>query len=194
MIEFGEFPELQTERLLLRRMTLTDAAFYLKHFSDPEIVELTAFDPPKGIEGARQELVEFCIKPFEENKGIRWGIILKGQTDLIGTIGYHHWVKAGGYRAEIGYDLVAVHRCQGIMTEALREALRYGFETMGLNRVEAHTVSRNAASIRLLQKLGFHLDGVLRENTYFHGRFIDNTCFSLLAREWIKDSRRGDGA
>jgi ribosomal-protein-alanine N-acetyltransferase len=62
--------------------------------------------------------------------------------------------------------------------------LRYGFEMMRLNKVEACTDSRNVASIRLLGKLGFHQEGVLRENTYFHGRFIDEVVFSLLASEW----------
>jgi ribosomal-protein-alanine N-acetyltransferase len=153
MVEFGEFPELETKRLVLRRMTLADAEFYLRHFLDPDIAELTAFDAPENIDKARQELVEFCIKPFEENKGIRWGIVLKGETELAGTIGYHQWVKAGGYHARVGYDLVAVYRRRGIMTETLRAVLRYGFETMRLNKVEACTDPRNVASIRLLEKL-----------------------------------------
>jgi ribosomal-protein-alanine N-acetyltransferase len=188
MVQFGDFPELETKRLVLRRMTLADAEFYLRHFSDPDIVELTAFDAPENIEKARQELHEFCIKPFEENKGIRWGIVLKGETELAGTIGYHQWVKAGGYHARVGYDLVAAHRRRGIMTEALMAVLRYGFETMRLNRVGACTDPRNVASMRFLGKLGFRQDGVLRENTYFHGRFIDEAVFSLLAGEW-RDAR-----
>jgi len=183
-VEFGEFPELETKRLILRRMTLADAEFYLKHFSDPDIVELTAFDALGNIERATQELLEFCIKPFEENRGIRWGIVLKGEAELAGTIGYHQWVRTGGYHARVGYDLAAVHRRRGVMTEALEAVLRYGFETMRLNKVEACTDPRNVASIRLLEKLGFHRDGVLRESTYFHGRFIDEAVFSLLAREW----------
>jgi len=189
MVEFGEFPELETKRLVLRRMTLADAEFYHRHFSDPDIVELTAFDAPENIDKARQELLEFCIKPFEENKGIRWGIVLKGETELAGTIGYHQWVKAGGYHARVGYDLVAAYRRRGIMTDALMAVLRYGFETMRLNKVEACTDSRNVASTRLLGKLGFHQDGVLRENTYYHGRFIDEVVFSLLASEWRNSSR-----
>jgi [ribosomal protein S5]-alanine N-acetyltransferase len=184
MVEFGDFPELETKRLVLRRMTLADAEFYLRHFSDPDIVELTAFDAPENIDKARQELLEFCIRPFEENKGIRWGIALKGETELAGTIGYHQWVRAGGYHARVGYDLASACRRRGIMTDALMVVLRYGFETMRLNRVEACTDSRNVASIRLLGKLGFHQDGVLRESTYFHGRFIDEVVFSLLASEW----------
>jgi ribosomal-protein-alanine N-acetyltransferase len=184
MVEFGSFPGLETKRLVLRRLTLADAGFYLRHFSDPSIVELTAFDAPGNIDKARQELLEFCIKPFEENKGIRWGVVLKGETELAGTIGYHQWVKAGGYHARVGYDLAAAYRRRGIMTEALTAVLRYGFETMRLNKVEACTDPRNVASIRLLEKLGFHQDGVLRESTYFHGRFIDEAVFSLLASEW----------
>jgi ribosomal-protein-alanine N-acetyltransferase len=70
------------------------------------------------------------------------------------------------------------------MTEALSAVLGYGFGAMGLNRVEACTDPRNTASIHLLDKIGFHLDGVLRENTLFRGRFLDDLCFSLLAREW----------
>ena len=189
MVEFGEFPVLETKHLVLRRMTPDDAEFYLRHFSDPDIVELTAFDAPENIERAREELLEFCIKPFEENRGIRWGIVLKGETELAGTIGYHQWVKAGGYHARVGYDLAAAHRRRGIMTEALGVVLRYGFEMMRLNKVEACTDPRNVASIRLLEKLGFHQDGVLRENTYFHGRFIDEAVFSLLAGEWRRNSR-----
>jgi ribosomal-protein-alanine N-acetyltransferase len=188
MVEFGEFPEFETERLVLRRMTLADAEFYLRHFSAPDIVELTAFDAPETLEKAKQELLEFCIKPFEENKGIRWGIVLKGETELAGTIGYHQWIKMGGYHARVGYDLAAAYRRRGIMTEALETVLRYGFETMRLNKVEACTDTRNVASMQLLQKLRFHQDGVLRENTYFHGRFIDEAVFSLLASEW-RDSR-----
>jgi len=67
--------------------------------------------------------------------------------------------------------------------------LRYGFERMRLNKVEACTDPRNVASIRLLERLGFRQDGVLRENTYFHGRFIDEVIFSLLASEWRNSSR-----
>jgi ribosomal-protein-alanine N-acetyltransferase len=150
-------------------MSLDDAEFYLELFSDPDIVELTAFDPLKGIEGATRELLELCIRPFEENRGIRWGIALKGAKGLIGTVGYCQWVRVGGYRAGIGYDLLATYRRRGIMTEAMRAVPRYGFKEMDLHRIEAFVLPRNVASIRLLQKMGFHQDGILRERTHFHG-------------------------
>lgn len=92
MVEFSDFPELETRRLVLRRLMLADAEFYLRHFSDPDIVELTAFDAPENIERATQELIEFCVKPFEENKGIRWGY----RPERRNGIGRHHWVSSLG--------------------------------------------------------------------------------------------------
>lgn len=184
---FGAFPLLQTRRLTLRRITIDDTAFYLELFSDPDVVELTLQEAPRGIEGATNELLEYCVQLFEEDRGIRWGIERNGLPGLIGTIGYHHWVKEA-LRASVGYDLVASARRQGFMTEALCEVLRFGFMEMRLNKVEAHVNPGNKASIRLLQKLGFHQEGVLRDETFFHSRFIDKICFGLLAREWGKSA------
>ncbi len=70
------------------------------------------------------------------------------------------------------------------MTEAMRAVLGYGFETMGLNRVEALVDPRNVASIAALRKLGFQLEGVLREDTCFRGWFLEDMCFPLLRRDW----------
>jgi ribosomal-protein-alanine N-acetyltransferase len=124
------------------------------------------------------------MRPFQEHTGIRWGIALRGSRDLIGTLGYHQWVREGAHRARMGYDLLPEHRRKGIMTEAMRAALGHGFVAMGLHRVEALVDPVNTASIRLVERLGFHRDGTLRENTYFRGRFIDDVVFSLLAPEW----------
>jgi ribosomal-protein-alanine N-acetyltransferase len=190
---FGDFPLLQTRHLTLRRMTAEDAVFYLELFSDVDVVELTSQEAPRGIEGATKELLEYCVQLFEENKGIRWGIERNGLPGLIGTIGYHQWVKEA-FRASVGYDLVASSRRQGFMTEALSEVLRFGFMEMRLNKVEAHVNPGNKASIRLLHKLGFRQEGVLRDETFFHGRFVDEICFGLLVREWEKPAHLPESA
>jgi ribosomal-protein-alanine N-acetyltransferase len=92
----------------------------------------------------------------------------------------------------MGYDLAAPHRRQGIMTEAMEAAIDYGFGSMGLNRIEALVDPGNTASIRLLLRLGFSQEGVLREYTHFRGKFVDDVCFSLLRREWrARGQRRG---
>lgn len=178
------FPVLTTARLLLREITLDDAAFWLRNFSDPEVVELTAYEPPRDVEGAKAEILEFAIHPFQERTGFRWGIALRGNDELIGTLGYHGWIREGANRARVGYDLLREHRRRGLMTEAMRAILAYGFDRMSLHRVEALTDPRNVPSIRLLERLGFRREGTLRENTHFRGRFVDDALFSLLARDW----------
>jgi len=179
----GEFPQLITDRLILRQMTLYDVEFYFSHFNNDKIVEGCCFLGPKNLEAAKEELELYCIKSFQENRGIRWGIVRKGDNELIGTCGYYDWNKTA-HRAEIGYDLEPSYWGQGIMTEALLAMLEYGFGRMGLNRVQAIIDSKNARSMKLVRRLGFKKEGVLRQNSYFKGQFRDDVCFSLLKGEW----------
>lgn len=178
------FPVLLTDRLVLREITADDAAFWLRNFSDPDVVECTAYEPPADLAAAKGEIEQYCTRVFEEETGIRWGISLKGRAELIGTLGYHGWVQGRDRRARMGYDLLPEHRRQGIMTEAMSVALAYGFKTMTLNRVEALVDPRNVPSIRLMERLGFQRDAYLRQSTAFRDRFYDDVVFSLLAREW----------
>ncbi len=178
------FPVLLTDRLVLREITPDDAPFWLRNFSDPEVVELTAYEAPRDLEAAKGEIERFCTRPFREETGIRWGISLKDRGELIGTLGYHAWVQGRDRHARMGYDLLPEHRRQGIMTEAMRVALAYGFKTMVLNRVEVLVDPRNLPSIRLAERLGFHRDAYLRQSTRFRDGFQDDIVFSLLAREW----------
>ncbi len=178
------FPVLETDRLVLREITVDDAAFWLRNFSDPDVVELTSFEPPADLEAAKAELVRYAVRPFEAGTGIRWGVALRPSHELVGTLGYHAWVREGGNRARAGYDLLREHRGRGIMTEAMRAILAYGFGTMALNRVEVLIDPKNAPSIRLVERLGFRREGIFRENTYFRGRFIDDAVYALLANEW----------
>lgn len=182
---FVEFPQLETERLMLREMTIDDVEFYFRHFNNDEIVEGSCFLGPESLEAAKEELKRYCINPFKENKGVRWGIVKKGSKELIGTCGYYDWNKTV-HRAEIGYDLDPVYWGRGIMTEALGATLEYGFEKMELNRIQAIIDSKNVRSIRLVQRLGFKKEGILRQNSYFNGQFIDDIVFSLLKKEWTR--------
>ena len=185
MEEFGEFPQQETDRLVLREMTLDDVDFYFRHFNNGKVIEGCCFPGPKTLEVAKEELERYCIKPFKENRGIRWGIVRKGGSELIGTCGYYDWIKVVR-RAEIGYDLDPAYWGQGIMTEALGAVLKHGFEKMGLNRIQAIIDSKNTGSLKLVHRLGFKKEGVFRERSYFNGQFRDDVCFSLLKKEWTK--------
>ena len=179
------FPTFDTARLQLRELTLDDAPFYLRHFLDPDIVDLTAFEAPKDLTPAKAQLLQYCINLCHEGRGIRWGIVLKATGELVGTCGYHAWDRRSR-SCRIGYDLAREHRRKGIMTEALREMIRYGFEGMGLNRIEVHIDPRDVGSLALVSALGFVQEGVLRESTFFRGAYLDDVCLALLRREWAR--------
>jgi len=180
---FLEFPQLETKRLILRRMSQNDAGFYFALFSDPDIIEMTTFDGPKDLDAARKELQDYCLDNFVNDTGVRWGITRKGNPELIGTCGFYKWIKHAR-RAEIGYDLTATHRKQGVMTEALTAMIDFLFGPAQFNRLEAFTDPRNIGSNRLLEKLGFRREGILRDYTFFRGRFLDDYMYALLRSDW----------
>lgn len=185
-VSFDEFPVLRTDRLVLREITEDDAEFWLRNFSDPDVVNLTAFEPPKDLDSARAEIREYCLEVFRNSSGIRWGITLREDGRLIGTAGFYRWAKENFRSAHMGYDMLKEFRRLGIMREALAEIIDFGFREMALHRVQVQTDPRNTPSIRLVEGLGFRFEGVFREDQYFRERWVDDACYSLLSWEWKK--------
>jgi ribosomal-protein-alanine N-acetyltransferase len=180
-----EFPQLETRRLVLRQITLDDASALFPLFSDDNVTENMDIPSLQNVAQVEQ-LLEFMEERWQDGYSIRWGIVKKDENTLVGTCGYNDWVKEFGYRGEIGYDLMGAYWGQGIMTEALRAILNYGFESMHLNRIQAMVNPGNDRSISLLRKAGFQYEGQLREYGYWKGKFWDLHSFSLLRREWVK--------
>lgn len=182
------FPMLETERLLLRQVTLDDAEEYHRHFCEDEVddqlAEYTSWEPVRSLEEARNEIQEYSLKLFDEGRGYRWAMIDKSRGKLVGTCGFYNWDKERGRRAEIGYDLDRACWGKGMMKEALEAIIQFGFDEMGLNRIEALVDPRNSRSKALLSSLYFKEEGVLREHTYFRGRYWDDVSYSLLKHEW----------
>ena len=97
------------------------------------------------------------------------------------------WNFGQGHRcAEIGYELRSAHWGQGFMAEALSAVIAYGFDNMGLHRIEACPLASNTASQGLLLRLGFRREGTLKERVPFRGRFEDQLYYGLL-----RDDRNG---
>lgn len=107
----------------------------------------------------------------ESNEGINWAITLKDNPKLIGIIG-HYRIKPEHFRAEIGYMLLPKYHGQGILSEAIKEVVSYGFEIMKLHSKEAIIDPENFASEKVLQKNGFVKEAHLKENEYYEGKFL----------------------
>jgi len=180
----ADFPPLETRRLHLRAIEAGDLEFVYRHFSDPLVNRYLLDEMPVSTRAQAQAIIEFYTAPGEKPYN-RWVILQKSDERAIGTCGYHKWQKAHR-RAEIGFDLEESSWNQGLMTEALRAVLQLGFESMHLNRVEALVYPENRASLRLLEKLGFQKEGLLRQYFRQGDVSIDHWLLSLLRAEWVQ--------
>ena len=176
-------PKLETERLVLRALQMEDADFIFKEWGDPVVTRyMTDEEPLKTLEEAKERLKQ--LQTSGKTTDFRWwGIELKAEKCLIGTCGYFRWDKAH-HRAEIGYEMWPDYWGKGLMPEAIRALIQYGFEQMDLNRIEASAHTENQRSQRVMEKLGFQKEGILREYYCRYSIYNDQVLYSLLKKEW----------
>lgn len=184
-----KFPALTTKRLVLREISLKDVPWYFAHFNTKEIAEGQDHPGPRDLKEARAELKLYFRDNFRRRTGIRWGIAMKGDNELIGSAGFYKWVQPEKYQAEMGYDLNPAFWGRGIMTEALSAIIQYGFDHMRLHRIEVLISHQNKRSQSLVRRLGFKREGVLRDHYFIEGRFSDDVIYSLLKSEWKGQGR-----
>jgi RimJ/RimL family protein N-acetyltransferase len=181
-------PTLHTARLLLRPFTDgdMDAIFALQ--SSPRV--LRYWDAPAWKNRAQAErFIAGCRQIEQEGTGARLAIERAADGVFIGWCSLGKWDPV--YRsAKMGYCLDDVAWGQGFATEAANALLQWAFETLDLNRVQAETDTRNTASGRVLEKLGFVHEGTLREDCIVDGEVSDSSVYGLLRREWKPLPRR----
>jgi ribosomal-protein-alanine N-acetyltransferase len=176
------FETLSTERLLLRKLTPEIFDYIYAHYSDAELMAFLgtaneaalAIEKEKHRKGLSTHNKSFCY----------FQILDKDTQKIIGWGGYHTWYLDHN-RAEIGYGLFDdAYKQKGIMSEALKALLDYGFEQMKLHRVEALIGKDNVASLSLVQKFGFTQEGLLREHYFTNNTMEDSVVFGLLKQEY----------
>lgn len=180
-LNFSPFPEIKTERLLLRRMTEADAPELLFLRSDETVMKYIDREKAKSVEDVTI-FIQTVNANIDKNESIMWAISLKENPDtLIGNISFWRIINQH-YRAEIGYMLHPVFWGKGIMKEALLATIDFGFNQMKLHSIEAHINPDNIASGMLLEKTGFVREAYFKEDFCFRGKFIDTAIYSLLAK------------
>ncbi|MCB0533163.1 MAG: GNAT family N-acetyltransferase [Lewinellaceae bacterium] len=177
-----EFETLQTDRLFLKKITPEVLSHLFQNYKDEEIMTVLGLS----------NYDEF-IKERDKSRGgyttydrtiLSFLLVLKSTNETIGRCGFHNWY-AQHHRAEIGYALAKEEfKRKGYMREAVHAVLKYGFEVMHLNRVEAYIGPGNIASLRIVAKYGFTQEGVLRQHYAVGGEFQDSIIFSLLKNEF----------
>ncbi|OMI89285.1 GNAT family N-acetyltransferase [Streptomyces sp. M1013] len=175
-------PTLDTDRLRLRPFAEADADFLYALHSNTHVMRY--WDSPPWTERARAErFLAMCRTMADEGTGVRVAVERASDGALVGWCCLVEWNP--DYRsASLGYCLDEAMWGRGYATEAAHALLTWAFGTLDLNRVQAEADTRNAASARVLEKIGFVREGTLREDCVVGGEVSDSWVYGLLRREW----------
>ncbi|WP_438434766.1 GNAT family N-acetyltransferase [Gorillibacterium sp. sgz500922] len=172
--------ELETERLVLREYASNDYKAVHRYTSDAETTKHMLWGP--NTEADTRAFLASAAETAgaDPRTGFELAVIRREDGRLAGGVCLYR----DGFRGELGYCFAPEHRNAGYATEASRELMRFAFEELGLHRLYATCRPENAASARVLEKLGLQREGHLREHRFAKGRYHDSLLYSMLDREW----------
>jgi len=184
---FARLPELETPRLLLRKIRPRDAEDLFEWSSDEQVARYVLWDAHQRISETRA-YIRAIRSAYRHGLPSSWAIVLKSRRKVIGTIGFM-WFSRENRSAEVGYSLSREYWNQGLMTEALTRVLQAAFEDLRLNRVEAQYDVRNPASGRVMEKCGMRHEGIFRNRILNKGEYVDVAVCSMIASDLPKSGR-----
>lgn len=176
------FELLETPNLILRKITPETYDFIFQHYNDNELMVFFGISTKEELDKERTKHKK-GLSTYNRSF-VNFQIFQKQTPEMIGACGFHTWYPEH-YRAEIGYALNSeTVKGKGIMSEALKAVIDYGFKKMDLNRIEAFIGTNNEASLRLIHKMNFTKEGHLRQHYCKNNILEDSLVFSLLRDEY----------
>ncbi|MBW7932803.1 MAG: GNAT family N-acetyltransferase [Gemmatimonadaceae bacterium] len=176
--ERGPQPTLTTQRLILRPFTLDDAPAVQRLAGERAVAETTLTVPHPYPDGAAELWIQAHAPKFAEGSEVVFAITSRDDGSLVGAVGLA--LVPDHAHAELGYWIAVPHWGHGYATEAARAVVDYGFRTLHLHRIQARHFVRNAASGRVMQKLGMRPEGVQRHALRKWGTFEDIALYAIL--------------
>lgn len=181
---FKDLPILETDRLILRRVALNDVDDMYHYGSDEEVAKYTSWYIHKNKEDTLV-FIRYLLEKYNNQAIAPWGIEEKASGKFIGTIGFVSWDMKNS-RAEIGYALSRNFWNRGLMSEAASKIIWFGFQEMGLVRIEARCHLENTGSSRVMEKVGMTFEGILRKHFYAKGIHEDVRMYAVIREEYIR--------
>ena len=182
---FSRLPEIHTPRLLLRSMRMSDAQDIFEYSRDPEVARHVLWEAHQNIHQTRA-YIRYVLRQYRTGSPSSFCIELKETGKVIGTIGYM-WISSENRSGEVGYSLSRAYWNQGYMSEALDAMIRFGFDTLNLNRIEAQHETDNPASGKVMQHAGMRKEGTLCQRLFNKSRYVDVDVYAILRRDWQKN-------
>ena len=180
---FSKFPRLSTERFVLREIMLSDFENYKDMVTNPNVIKYLQMEYNMDDEHAMFTLKDRSSRWYHRT-GVAWAVADKEDDIFLGLIGFIKW-NAYNRNAEIFLELREKYWGQGVMFEAVPEALKFAFEQMKLIRVTAEVFVGNDRSLRSLKNLNFHEEGIMRDVRVVRGEPIDMHLLRILKNEFM---------
>jgi len=177
-------PEIKTERLILRALTLTDAPAMYSYRSAPEVMRHQSWHPTSETEIQAFIRNNRKLRFNYANTWVQLGICLKATNELIGDVGIH-FLPLDNWQVEIGFTISPKHQGKGFATEAVKQLLNYLFANLGKHRVIASVDPANTASIRLLERIGMRKEGHFLKSIWNGKEWADDVVYAILQEEWL---------
>lgn len=179
------FPVIKTQRLILRPLSNDDSESLLKIFSDPEVMKYWNTPPWTKIEDALA-FINSSQESMQSEESLVLGVHLKQTGELLGKCLLFNYARESR-RAEIGFGLSRSCWGKGFIGEAGEALIQYGFNTLGLRRIEAEIDPENLSSAKALEKLGFKKEGHLRQRWEINGVVSDSALYGRLAEDGVQN-------
>lgn len=174
---------IETERLILRRFQSSDCGDMMKYWVSDPAVQHMYMEPVYETEAEVNGLLEKYITAYENEDNYRWAVIFKETGACIGQIAFY-LVNSKNRFAEIEYCLGRGFHRKGLMTEACKAVIAFGFEEVGFHRIQIAHRGNNAASQGVIRNCGFVFEGVSRDYFLIDGTYDSRMNYSLLCSEW----------
>lgn len=179
-----ELPVLETERLILRKVTQEDLEDIFSYGSIEEVTKYVTWNTHRTLADS-QVFIDFALNQYEQKKIAPWGIEYKETSKMIGSIDFVSWQQHHKI-AEIGYVLSPNYWGKGIITEAAKKIIQYGFEEMDLVRIQARCFVQNIGSARVMEKAGMSLEGIMKKALFIKENHWDLKMYAILKEEFLK--------
>jgi ribosomal-protein-alanine N-acetyltransferase len=182
---FSVFPIIESERLILRQVTLEDAPDFFACQSDPDVFRYAGRSEETFLESA-QHMLNILFKRHQEQTMLSWAIVLKENLRFVGRFQIEEWSDEN-HRAAVGYLLGKQYWGKGYATEVLLAVIAYLFEQTTVNRIDTFAWSENIASTRVMEKAGMRFEGLARQKRFAKGAFRDLKSYAILREDFFNE-------
>ena len=180
---FSNIPTVETDRLILRKVTIDDVDDMNEYSKNQLITEYLTWSPHPD-KAYTFEYISYLQTRYKTGDFYDWAVVWKETNKMIGTCGFTRFDYQNN-SAEIGYVLNPEFHGRGIATEAVLKTIEFGFSNLALNRIEGRFMVENSASRRVMEKSGMQFEGIRREGMLIKGIYRNIGICSILKKEYL---------